>query len=100
VNPEPTFRIYDALAALAQVRRPVTVEDPRVSADVLVHAEGRSYAFLVSQADAPLQVKPVLAEGTALAEPGGGEPAEIILEPYGVRVLEIRRTGSERAGGV
>jgi endo-1,4-beta-mannosidase len=90
VNPEPTFRVYDALAALAGVHRPVAIEDPRVSADVLVHADGRAFAFLVSQADAPVQVKPVLTEGTALAEPDGSEPAEIVLEPYGVRVLEIR----------
>jgi hypothetical protein len=90
VNPEPTSRLYDALAALAGVHRPVTVEDPRVSADVLAHADGRQFVFLVSQADTSLQVKPVLAGGKTLTEPGGNEPAEIVLPPYGVGVLEIR----------
>jgi endo-1,4-beta-mannosidase len=99
VNPEATYRLYDTLAALAGVRRPVTVEDPRVCADTLVHADGRKFAFLVSQADAPLRVKPVLGadllgedlEPLGRAESGAGEPAEIALEPYGVRVLEIGR---------
>ncbi|GAA4069102.1 cellulase family glycosylhydrolase [Actinomadura miaoliensis] len=75
VNPEPTYRIYDALARLAGVRRPVTVPDPRVSADVLVHADGRRFAVLVSQADTELTV------------------ADVTLPPYGARVVEL--TGTE-----
>jgi hypothetical protein len=29
VNPEPTHRIYDALAVVAGVRRTVTLDDPK-----------------------------------------------------------------------
>lgn len=83
VNPEPTYRIYDALATLAGARRPVTVDDPRVSADVLVRADGTRFVFLVSQADTELNVKPFIAEG------GPADGAEITLDPYGVLILEI-----------
>jgi endo-1,4-beta-mannosidase len=81
VNPEPTHRLYDALAVLAGVRRPVTVDDPRVSVDVLVRADGTRFAFFVSQAGEEVKVTPESAEG-------GFE--ELALEPYGVRVLELR----------
>ena len=81
VNPEPTHRLYDALAALAGVRRAVTIEDPRVSADVLVRSDGSRVAVLVSQADTELRVKPLVA---------GGGVEEVVLAPYGVRVLELR----------
>jgi endo-1,4-beta-mannosidase len=94
VNPEPTHRIYDALASLAGVRRPVTVEDPRVSVDLLAHADGRRFAFLVSQHDGPLTVKPVLGPGhtlTPLAARPDQEPAqEVTLDPFGVTVLSLR----------
>jgi endo-1,4-beta-mannosidase len=83
VNPEPTHRLYDALASFAGVRRPVTVEDPRVSADVLDRADGTRFAVLVSQAETELRVKPVVAGNG----PDGFE--EVVLEPYGVRVLEL-----------
>jgi endo-1,4-beta-mannosidase len=83
-NPEPTHRLYDALASFAGARRPVTVADPRVSADVLARADGTRFAVLVSQAEVKLTVNPLVA--------GGGQEGfeEVVLEPYGVRVLELR----------
>jgi hypothetical protein len=95
VNPEPTYRLYDALAELAGVRRPVTVADPRVSADVLVRADGTRFAVLVSQADVELKVTPQIAAGRAagtVVVPHGSALAheEVALEPYGVLVLELR----------
>ena len=80
VNPEPTHRLYDALAELAGVRRPVTVDDPRISADVLVRADGTRFAVLVSQADVELKVTPQVTPAHE----------EVALEPYGVLVLELR----------
>jgi hypothetical protein len=38
------------LAELAGVRPQVAVADPRVSADILTHADGRRFVVLVSQA--------------------------------------------------
>ncbi|MGO4430867.1 beta-mannosidase, partial [Streptomyces sp. MCAF7] len=49
VNPEETHRLYAALADVAGVRRPVTVDSPYVGADVVVHQDGRRFVWLVSQ---------------------------------------------------
>jgi endo-1,4-beta-mannosidase len=86
VNPEPTYRLYDALADLAGVTRPVTVEDPRVLAAELRHRDGRRFVFLVSQAAAEVIVKPTV-QGQ-LADLHTGTPVtEVALHAYGVRVL-------------
>jgi endo-1,4-beta-mannosidase len=88
VNPEPTCRIYDALAELSGVTRPVTVEDPRVLAAELRHRDGRRFVWLVSQAAAEVTVKPTV-QGH-LADLQTGEPvAEVALPAYGVRVLRL-----------
>jgi endo-1,4-beta-mannosidase len=103
VNPCDIVRLYDALAAAAGVNRPVTVDDPLVSADVLAHADGRRFAVLVSQHDTERVVKPALAAGHTLAalsdgqdlqagQDGGpgGSTGEIALGPFGVQILELR----------
>jgi len=82
VNPDAVRTLYDALATAAGVERPVRVDDPRVACDVLVHEDGTRYAWLVSQADEALTVKPVVY-GTSL--PPGEETTT--LAPYGVAVL-------------
>jgi endo-1,4-beta-mannosidase len=88
VNPEPTYRLYDALAELSGVTRPVTVEDPRVLAAELRHRDGRRFVWLVSQAAAEITVKPTV-EGH-LADLQTGEPVtEVALQAYGVRVLRL-----------
>lgn len=86
-NPEPTYRIYDALAGLAGVSRPVTVADPLVHAGELRHRDGRRFVWLVSQSEEELTVKP----GGDLTDLASGEPvSEVTLRPYGVRVLALR----------
>jgi endo-1,4-beta-mannosidase len=88
VNPEPTYRIYDALAAIAGVSRAVTVADPLVHVGELDHRDGRRFVWLVSQAEEELEVKPI---GGALADLASGEPVnEVTLRPYGVRVLVLK----------
>jgi endo-1,4-beta-mannosidase len=86
VNPDPTRELYDALADLAGVVRPVRVDDPRISADVLEHEDGTRYAWLVSQADEEVTVKPVLAAGGGSLPPGQDS---VVLPPYGVKVLRL-----------
>jgi endo-1,4-beta-mannosidase len=97
VNPDATAALYAALATHAGVRRPVTVEDPEVACDVLVHRDGTRFAVLASHAAGPLTVKPALAA----ASPGGqpprgltplGETAvadQVTLPPFGIRVFRI-----------
>ncbi|MBV9451208.1 MAG: beta-mannosidase [Streptosporangiaceae bacterium] len=91
VNPDATVTLYDALAAHAGAGRPVTVEDPRVACDVLVHEDGRRFAFLVSHATEQLSVKPVLAAGGRLVSLDGKEVIEpVTIAAGGVAVLSLR----------
>ncbi len=94
VNPEATSGLYQALAVHAGVRRLVTVDDPRVAADVMVRADGARFAWLVSQADERLAVKPALADGLRLtpvtAAAGGAMDGEaVLIDPFGVAVLRL-----------
>lgn len=86
VNPEDTYRLYDALAVVAGVERPVVVEDPRVFADGLRHTDGRRFVVLVSQHDVPVTVRPVLSSGE-LRRLDGSTVETVALEPFGVAVL-------------
>lgn len=74
VNPEDTWRLYDALAELAGVRRPAHVEDPRVLADVLVDDGGGELVVVLSQHDEPVERTVIHADGrrTAIRLPGLG----------------------------
>jgi endo-1,4-beta-mannosidase len=86
INPEDTYRLYDALAVVAGVERPVVVDDPRVFADGLRHADGRRFVVLVSQHDVPVTVSPVLSSGE-LTRLDGSTVDTVALEPFGVAVL-------------
>ena len=87
-NPEPTWRLYQALAAEAGVERPVTVADPRVTAAEMLHEDGRHFVWLVSHSPEPLTVAPQ-TQGS-LADLDGAPVTEVDLEPYGVVVLQRR----------
>jgi len=52
VNPESTWRLYAALASLAGVGRPVTVDDGRVVVGRLVAGEGETVLVINSSPDA------------------------------------------------
>lgn len=83
VNPEQTWRLYDALAAVADVERDVRLDDPRVFTDALVHADGRRFVFFVSQHETPVTVTPTVAGGELRTLDGAPSPS-IDLAPYGV----------------
>jgi hypothetical protein len=90
VNPEPTYRIYDALASVAGVDRTVRTGDPRVLAETMTHVDGHRFAWLVSQHPGEVTVTPTLS-GATLHTLDGGEPVtEVTLAPYDVRVLAVR----------
>lgn len=90
VNPEDTWRLYDALATVAGVERAVRVpDDPRVLVDRLVQADGREVVVLVSEHAEPVTVKPVVDVGGLVGLDGAAADA-VELEAYGVAVL--RRT--------
>jgi len=90
VNPDATVTLYTALATHAGVRRPVTVDDPRVACDVLVHPDGRRFAVLASHADEQLTVKPVLAAGELLTPLDEVEAVDTVtIGPFGINILLI-----------
>lgn len=88
VNPEPTYRVYDALAEVAGVRRELVVDDPRVFTDTLVHADGRRFGWFVSQHAEEVTVRP--RTGARLVTLGGGPAVDTVtLPPFGAAVLEL-----------
>ncbi|NJP67925.1 cellulase family glycosylhydrolase [Streptomyces spiramenti] len=87
VNPDASVTLYGALAAEAGVRRPVTVADPRVAVDRLVHEAGHEYVWLVSQAPDDLTVRPELHDHRALTTLDGTPVETVTLPGHGVAVL-------------
>lgn len=96
-NPEDTARLYRALAVEAGVVCPVSVDDPLVHAEVLDHADGRRFAWVVSQHEEPVVVAVTVADGRRLVAVGEtrGTPGEAVevgdvkLDPFGVRVFLV-----------
>ncbi|RRO20409.1 beta-mannosidase [Saccharopolyspora rhizosphaerae] len=88
VNPDDGHRLYSALGEVAGVAREVVVDDPRVFADVLVHQDGRRFAWLVSQHAEETTVVPRTA--ASLRNLSGEELEEVSLAPFGVEVVELK----------
>ena len=96
VNPDATVALYDALAVCAGVRRPVSVPDPDVACDVLVHEDGTRYAVITSHSAKEVAVKPALGVASAKDMPVGlatlGETSildQVTLPPFGIKILKI-----------
>ncbi|WP_461156275.1 beta-galactosidase trimerization domain-containing protein [Saccharopolyspora tripterygii] len=88
VNPDDAHRLYAALADIAGVDREVVVDDPRVLTDVLVHEDGRRFAWLVSQHPGEATATPRTAG--SLRSFNGEAVSEVTLAPYGVEVVELK----------
>lgn len=89
VNPEPTTRLYGALAREARQLPDVTVADPRVLVGELHHDDGTRYVWFVSESAEPLAVEPTVRSGALRTLDGELRP-RVELAPFGVEVL--RRT--------
>lgn len=98
VNPEATSVLYGALADVAGVGRPVTVDDNRVAVDRLLHEDGRTWVWLVSQTHEPLSIKPAVPQGARLLTLAGAAAETVELGPYGVAVCELGAWPHGRAG--
>ena len=89
-RPEAITALYDALAAAAGVSRLVTVNDPRVGADVLARDDGQQFAWLVSQSPEQVTVKPQLAGGSRLLKLDRSAAGDTVtLDPFGVNVFAL-----------
>jgi endo-1,4-beta-mannosidase len=97
VNPDSTVALYDALAVHAGVRRPVTIDDPRIGVDILVHEDGRRFVWLVSQAAEAVTVKPALAAGFGLTRLDGNVAGAVTMESFGSEVFFLGATGGTGA---
>lgn len=86
VNPEDTWRLYDALAEHAGVARDVRVTDPRVHAATLRHEDGGSFVWLINGHDEELSVRPEGVSALSDVRNGAHCGARIPLPPYGVAV--------------
>ncbi|MDQ1552537.1 MAG: hypothetical protein QOD50_1959 [Actinomycetota bacterium] len=87
-NPEPTHRLYSALAVESGILPEVRVEDPRVLVSELVRADGARLIWFVSQSAEPLSVKPTFTSGALF---DGDSVADLVaIDPFGVVVLEYR----------
>ena len=96
VNPDDAVTLYRALATHARVRRPVTVEDPRVACDALVHQDGTIFAALASHAAEPLTVTPVLDGGDALTtRDGSAAGPAVTLDPFGIKIFSVTGRGPQ-----
>ena len=90
VNPEDTYRIYSALAAVAGVTRPVRVDDPRVLVG-RVRSGDVETALLVNCSGDAIAAEPILS-GVEL-DPATGTLA---LEPFGVAAIRCADSSRTR----
>lgn len=92
-NPEDTYLLYRALAAQAQIESVISVDSPYVLVDSLVHEDGTQFVWLISEAEHPLAVTPVLPGNTSLVDLLTHEPAPATIElsPLGVNVYRVVR---------
>jgi endo-1,4-beta-mannosidase len=88
VNPEPTHRLYAALAKESGIVPEVRVNDPRIMVSELVRDDGVRLIWFVSQSAEPLTVTPVLASGGLFDEKTATD--HVVLDPFGVVVREYR----------
>ena len=98
VNPEPTWRIYRALAEEADATGPVTVPDPGVLVDGLEHEDGSRLIWLVSEHADEVKAEPQIPRGTSLRGlDGSAATTPVQLPPYGVTVLRLVDTADQPA---
>lgn len=90
-NPDDTYQLYRALAALANVELPVTVDDSRVLVDSLIRDDGTRFAWFISESDQPLSIIPTMRGGMELADllTGETERGAIELPAFGVKVYRV-----------
>ncbi|WP_412541212.1 cellulase family glycosylhydrolase [Longispora sp. K20-0274] len=87
-NPDPTWRLYRALAVLAGVTVEVSVDDPRIMVDTIEHESGARYAWLVNPGRESVTAR---YSGPVSSVTLSGEPVgdEVTLPSCGVGVVRL-----------
>ncbi|QWF84604.1 glycoside hydrolase 5 family protein [Amycolatopsis sp. CA-230715] len=89
VNPEPTYLLYRALGRFAGVSSVVSVDDPMVFCDSLVHEDGTRYVWFVNQSSSSVVVRPEV--GSSLLVLLDGSVSSVVrLDGFGVEVRLLR----------
>ena len=91
-NPENTWRIYSALAALAGVERHVRVDDPQVLAGI-VRGDTRDVALLVNCSSSAVSLQPVAQQTT-----GDGTSWPLVLAPRGAAAFGLAQPAADGDG--
>ncbi|WP_329449746.1 beta-mannosidase [Streptomyces sp. NBC_01724] len=89
---DDVHRLYRALAAQAGVRPFLTVDDPRVHVDGLMHASGQRYAWLVNVSGDTVTAHPELGGADCRLEDvldGLDLTEQVVLEPFGAVVARV-----------
>jgi endo-1,4-beta-mannosidase len=89
-NPEDTWRLYSALAAAAEVERPVRVDDARVLVGRVRGGDSETALFVNCASDS-ISVEPILS-GVELDQAAG----VVSLEPFGVAAIRCESTSQAR----
>jgi len=85
VNPDPTWRLYSALAEEAGVERPIRVLDPRVMVGRLQVGNGERVILINLSGDEV--VTSVVTETSYVVAQGGEAVTSIVLAPFDVLIL-------------
>lgn len=88
-------RLYRALALEARALPPVTVDCPDVIVDGLVHDDGREFYWLVNVSP-HMRTAHLRTDRALLDLESGRASQEVVLEPFGVRVLVRDRAAGKR----
>lgn len=86
---DEVHRLYRALSARAGILPPVTVDDPRIYVDGVVHESGQRFTWLVNTVEETITVRPQLRdEGIDLFDIHTGQTItnHVQLDPFGVVV--------------
>ena len=90
-NPEPTWRLYSALATAAGVSRPLRVEDPRVMVGGL--SVGERDAFVALNLSPGTVTADLETDGRSVLSADGATVSRLVLAPYEVSVLYLDGAG-------
>jgi hypothetical protein len=90
-NPEPTWRLYSALATSAGVSRPLRAEDPRVTVGGL--KVGERDVFVALNLSPDNVTADLLSDGRSILSADGATVTRLALAPYEVAVLYLDAAG-------
>jgi endo-1,4-beta-mannosidase len=90
-NPEPTWRLYSALATAAGVSRPLRIEDPRVVIGAL--SVGERDAFVALNISPDSVTGDLVTDGRSILSADGTAVTRLALAPYEVCLLYLDGPG-------